>query len=97
MEVTLSGPSEVTITGEIKAIGDYLEIKKVIERMREDDISSITVKIPTSSSISSALIGFFLRLIHENKIKLTVYAGNEKLINMLEVLNLMNIFNVKRL
>ncbi|BCB96910.1 hypothetical protein JZK55_18320 [Dissulfurispira thermophila] len=97
MEAIASGISEVTITGEIKSINDYLDIKKVItELIENNDVDSITIKIPTSASINSALIGFFLRLVHENKIKLTIHVGNDRLLNLLNIMNLMTIFNVQK-
>ncbi len=97
METILTGPSEVTITGNIKTIEDYLDIKKVMKKMIEEGVDSISIKIPDSASITSALIGFLLRLVHEDRVKLSVYVRNDKLFNLFEVMNLITIFNVKKI
>lgn len=97
MEAILTGPSEVTIVGNIKTIEDYLDIKKVMKEMIGGGIDSISIKIPDSISITSALIGFLLRLVHEDRVKLTVYVKKDKLFNLFEVMNLVTIFNVKRI
>lgn len=97
MDVTVTGQSEVTINGEIKTVNDYLAIKQTMLSLVEDGTEAIAVKIISSSLITSALIGFFLRLVHENNIKLTVYVGNERLLKMFEVMKLINTFDVKPL
>jgi hypothetical protein len=97
MEIMITGPTEITIAGDIKTVGDYLEIKKAIKELTDGGIDSISVKIPTSPSINSALIGFFLRIIHEDKVNLALYVGNDKLLNLFDVMNLTKIFNVKRI
>lgn len=97
MDISVTGQSEITIDGEIKLINHYLAIKQTIVPMIEDETSEITVKITNSPFITSALIGFFLRLIHENGVRVTIYAGNEKLQKLFEILKLTTIFNVKPL
>lgn len=97
MDVALTGKSEVTINGEIKTVNDYLQIKQTMLPLVEDGLDAITVKITSSSLITSALIGFFLRLVHENNIKLTIYAGNERLLKMFDVMKLTNTFDVRAL
>lgn len=97
METILTGPSEITIFGNIKTIEDYLETKKILNDLVEGGADSITIKIPDSISITSALIGYLLRLVYEDKVNLAVYVKNDKLFNLLEVMNLITIFNVKRI
>jgi len=97
MEVVKSGPAEVTIYGEIKGVSDYLAVKKVVAEVLQDGIDSLTVKIPDSSTITSALIGYLLRLATEDKIGLAVRVGNSKLMKLFEVMNLMEVFRVKTL
>lgn len=94
MEVIATGPAEVKITGDIKSIADYLEIKKVMSELLDNGARVVSVKIPNSPFINSALLGYFLRLIHEEKITLSLQVGNDKLFNMLTVMNLITIFNV---
>jgi hypothetical protein len=95
MEITIHD-NEIIISGHIKTIEDYLEIKKAVSSMLDEGKNSIVIKLPETPVITSALIGFFLKLIYEEKVKLTIYVKNEKLFDMLTVLNLVNIFNVKK-
>lgn len=94
MEVRATGPSEVTIIGDIRTIPDYIEIKKVLRKMVDDGQKTLQVKIPDSPSINSALIGLLLRLIHEDRVQLSLHVRNDNLLKMLEVMNLQDIFNV---
>jgi putative heme degradation protein len=95
MEVTKSGADEVTISGEIKGVTDYLKVKRVVSELLESGTDSFILKIPDSANITSALIGYLLRLATEDKIGITVYVGNSKLMNLFEVMNLVQVFNVK--
>jgi len=95
MEIIDSGSSELTITGEIYALDHYLMIKKAIAaKIAGHNIDSLTINIPDSPSITSAVIGLFLRLIQEKKIRLSIVARNPSLGAMLEVLRLNDIFHV---
>ncbi len=95
MEVTKSGADEVTISGEIKGVTDYLKVKRVVSELLESGTDSFILKIPDSANITSALIGYLLRLATEDKIGITVYVGNSKLMNLFEVMKLVQVFNVK--
>lgn len=93
MNVISEGTSALTVTGDIRTIADYLEIKKIVKEMADDGAEAITLKIKDSPSINSALIGFLLRLTHENEIRLSIQIGNDKLYNMLRVMNLIDVFH----
>lgn len=96
MEVLSTGIAEITVKGNISTISDYLEIKKVMREMVDEGKTAITVKIPDSPSINSALIGLLLRLIHEDRIQISLHVKNDKLHKMLQVMNLEDIFQVTR-
>lgn len=97
MEITATGNSEITIRGNVKTIEDYLEIKSFLKIFLERDIKSLYIKIPDSVSITSALLGLFLRLIYEEKIQLSIFVGQDSLYNLFEVMNLITTFNVRRI
>ncbi|MGD0282607.1 MAG: hypothetical protein ABSB95_09620 [Dissulfurispiraceae bacterium] len=94
MNIISEGPSAVTVTGDIRTIADYLEIKKILKEMADNGAEAIALKIKDSPSINSALIGFLLRLTHEDKVRLSLQAENDKLYNMLRIMNLIDIFYV---
>lgn len=97
MEVTKDGETEVTITGHIKTIEDYQKIKQVVNPMVDQHIRSLTVRVPESLSMTSSVIGYLLKLVYENNIVLQVFVKDERLLNLLEVLNLVTVFNVKKM
>ncbi len=98
MEVSITGSSEITITGDIFSLDHYLQIKKVImDLVTKNGAGPLTMHIKDSASITSAIIGLFLRLIHERQVKLSVVVGNPNLFELLDILKLIDIFHVAEL
>ncbi|MCX8070188.1 MAG: hypothetical protein N2738_06765 [Thermodesulfovibrionales bacterium] len=97
MEVRATGASEVTITGNIQSIEDYQEIKDVVRSIVEKGASTISIKIPDSISMPSSVIGFLLKLVHVDKIAISMFVRDDRLYNLMEILNLITILNVKRM
>ena len=85
----------VTIEGNIKSVDDFQQIKTHIDPLIKLH-NSIVIHIPDSLSITSSVIGYFMKLIHKEGIHLTLKVGDERLFNLLEDLNLINEFNVTR-
>ncbi|MBF0329188.1 MAG: hypothetical protein HQL10_08515 [Nitrospirae bacterium] len=96
MEVKTSG-SELTITGNIKSIEDYLEIKKAVRVLIDGGAQAITVKIPESLSMTSSVIGFFLKLVRADNIKIDMFVKDDRLMSLLDTLNLTTIFNIRKM
>lgn len=97
MEVKVTGPSEVSIIGTIKTMGDYQEIKRIIQEQIDTGNSNLTVKIPDSFSITSSVIGYFLKIINKDGVSLSMQIKDERLYKILKDLNLIDIFKVKKL
>lgn len=97
MEVRLTGASELTITGNIKSIDDYHAIKEAVRGIIDSGINSISIKVVDSISMSSSVIGFLLKTVYEDKANLSLYVKDERLIELLDILNLTTAFNVKKL
>lgn len=97
MDVKATGTSEITITGNIQSIEDYQEIKDVVREMMNKGLTSITIRIPDSLSMPSSVIGFLLKLVHVDNINLTILVKDDRLFNLMEILNLVNVFNVKKM
>jgi len=85
----------VTITGNIKSINDFQEIKSTLD-ITKSQHNSMTINIIDSLSITSSVIGYFNKLILKDKINLNMNIGNEKLLELINDLNLVSIFNAKR-
>ncbi|MBF0345459.1 MAG: hypothetical protein HQL06_14675 [Nitrospirae bacterium] len=97
MEVTITNGSEVTINGHIKTIEDYQKIKQALNAVINNGEKKITVKIPQSLTMTSSVIGYLLKLVFENHIDLSLYVKDDKLYNLLDVLNLVTVFKVQKM
>lgn len=94
MEIS-SVSNTVTITGNIKSINDFQEIKSTFDALKSSN-RSITVQIKESISITSSVIGYFNKLILKDGVLLTFRIGNKQLLNLLDDLNLTRTFNATK-
>jgi len=85
----------LTITGNIKKPVHTEEIKAHLETLKAE--RHITVKIIDSISITSSVIGIFLKVIKKDGVALTVQVGNKHLYDLLNELNLLAVFNVRQI
>lgn len=97
MELQVTGPTEITINKNIKSIEDYQLIRKAVLSMVENGSNAVTLKIPESLSMTSSVIGFFIKLIRQDQKKVAMYIGDRRLQELLDELNLTETFNVKKL
>ncbi|MBF0608707.1 MAG: hypothetical protein SFH39_09740 [Candidatus Magnetobacterium sp. LHC-1] len=97
MEITVANNSEVTIIGHIKTIEDYQKIKQALNSIIANGLKKITINIPESITMTSSVIGYMLKLVFENKLDLSILVKDEKLFNLLDVLNLVEVFKVKKM
>jgi hypothetical protein len=87
--------SIVTIKGNIKSIGDFQAIKTCLDTIAEDT-SSISINIVDSISITSSVIGYFTKLVYNDKINIILKVGDKRLYHLLDELSLISIFNVQK-
>jgi len=87
----------ITIEGNIKSVSDYTEIQGHLQAAIANGNDSITVKIVDSISITSSVIGIFLKVIKKDGIALNVQVGNKHLYDLLNELNLLAVFNVRQI
>ncbi|HIC10369.1 MAG TPA: hypothetical protein EYO61_03300 [Campylobacterales bacterium] len=87
----------ITIHGNIKSVSDYTEIQGHLQAAIANGNTSITIKIVDSISITSSVIGIFLKVIKKDGVNLTVLVGNKHLYDLLNELNLLAVFNVRQL
>ena len=85
----------VTIIGNIKSINDFQEIKSTLDTLKSQH-STIIIEIVDSLSITSSVIGYFNKLILKDKINLSMKIGNEKLLELVNDLNLTSVFNARQ-
>ena len=94
MEISKSG-NVVTITGNIKTVADYQTLKTAVDMVAEGN-NDILIRIKDSISITSSIIGYFNKLILKDKIKIEMVVGNAQLMELLEDLSLVSLFNARK-
>ncbi len=95
MEISNSG-NKITIVGNIKSVSDYQKIKSSIDNVLLGN-DSIDVVIQDSLSITSSVVGYFNKIVLKDKVKLKMYIGNDQLVDLLDDLSLVSLFNVKKI
>jgi len=89
--------TEIHIDENIKSLGDNDAIKHAIEdAWHDDNEKSINIFINDSFIITSSVIGFLIKFIKKDKIKITINIYNEELYEMLDDMNLLKALNVKK-
>ncbi len=94
MEI-LSDLNNVTITGNIKSVSHFSEIKTLVDGVVAQH-KNITISIVDSLSITSSVIGYFNKLILKDNINITMRIGNDQLLSLIDDLNLTSTFNARR-
>ncbi len=87
--------NRITIEGNIKTIGDFQSIKSSIDSVIASN-TSIVIDIKNSLSLTSAVIGYFNKLILKDRISMQVNVGDKQLYELLDDLNLTSVFNLKK-
>lgn len=94
MEIEVSSDS-VKITGNIKSISDFQNIKNTLDNVVSQS-KNIYMDIVDSLSITSSVIGYLNKLVLKDNIEININVGNEQLYDLLDDLNLVSTFKVKR-
>jgi len=82
-----------TITGNIKTVNDFQEIKQSLDALSARQ-KNITINITESLSITSSVIGYFNKLVLKDQIVIEMNIGNKQLLELFDELNLSAIFKV---
>jgi hypothetical protein len=95
MQLARTSPSEVTITGNIKSTADYLAIRDLVTDLVNAGASQLTVRINESFSMPSSVIGFFVKLINRDKVRVEMVIQDHRLLELLEELSLLKLFGAR--
>jgi hypothetical protein len=85
----------VTITGNIKTVSDFQQIKQTLDSIVSAH-KTVILKITDSLSMTSSVIGYFNKLVLKDNIDIQMKIGNEQLLELLNDLNLTSTFNAKK-
>lgn len=89
--------TEIYIDENIKSIGDNDKIKHAIEQAwQNDNDANIDIYINDSFIITSSVIGFLIKFIKKDKMKISIYVYNEELYEMLDDMNLVEALHVTK-
>jgi hypothetical protein len=85
----------ISIIGNIKNRNDIGNIKVSIASYNLKDGDAFTIEVKDSFAMPSAMIGYLMQLVEQDKIRLSLKVGNEKLAELLDDLGLSQVFNIK--
>ena len=94
MKIVTSG-NNITITGNIKTIGDYQSIKNSLDSLVSSS-KNITIIIKDSISITSSVIGYLTKLVQKDNINLQIRVGDANLYELFDEINLVQLFKVTK-
>lgn len=94
MEIVSRSSNELVISGNIKTIDDSMALRAEVHKMHEAGAGSITLRIEESFALPSAVIGYLMKLVNRDKVRLTLLAGDHRLRDLLDELQLSCTFNV---
>ena len=90
MEISVSANS-VVITGNIKTVNDYRQIKESLDNLTQNH-KHIIITIQDSISITSSVIGYLNKLVLKDNIDIEIKVGDAQLMELFEDLNLVSLF-----
>lgn len=96
MNITAGENGNLIITGEMKTIEDYTSIKTSLNNAINQGMTHIVIDIKDSLTITSSIIGLFTKTVHGDGLKISLIIHKDRLYNLLEDLNLITVFNVKK-
>ena len=92
MEIKTVGNQELVVNGIIKTIDDSILLREAVQKLHDNGANAITLRIEDSFALPSAVIGYLMKLVNRDKVKLTLLAGDKRLYELLEELQLATVF-----
>lgn len=88
---------KINVKGIIKTIEDSANFKKAISDIAAKEPSaSIEIHILDSYIITSSIIGQVLKIIQKDGVKISIYAYNKDLYELIDKLNLVSLLNARK-
>jgi hypothetical protein len=92
MEIRQISSHELAISGSIKTIDDSMALREALRVLHKGGASAITLRIEDSFALPSAVIGYLMKLVNSDRVRLTLLAGDRRLYDLLEELQLTETF-----
>lgn len=84
------------LKGQIKSFQDYELIKDSIDDHITQGCDSITLNIEDSLGIISSVIGYLIKLVNLQKVKIFLFIHQETLYKVMDNLGLVQAFNIRK-
>ena len=95
MEISTISNRELSVSGIIKTIDDSMALREAVQKLVEGGADALTLRIEESFALPSAVIGFLMKLVNRDKVRLTLLARDPRLCELLEELQLTAVFGVR--
>ncbi len=96
MELNKNG-TEVIVTGNVKTIDDSMALRDEIQQLVDGGASAITLRFQDSFALPSAVIGYLMKLVNRDRVRLTLLTGDQRLYVLLDDLQLLETFGVRQI
>ena len=95
MNIVLGGSNELIISGNMKSIEDSTKIKESVIALKKDGTNSVVLRIQDSFSMTSTVIGFLMKLVNVDKVRVSLIIGDQRLYQLLDELCLVQVLNAR--
>ncbi len=95
MEIRTISNRELAVGGVIKTIDDSMALREAVQKLVEGGADTLTLRIEDSFAMPSAVIGYLMKLVNRDKVRLTLLASDKRLCDLLEELQLTGTFGVR--
>ena len=96
MTIEQKSSTELVIGGIIKTIDDSMALREAVQGLVDGGATSVLLRIPDSFAMPSAVIGYMMKLVNRDKVHLTIIAGDQRLRELLDELQLTEQFGVRK-
>ncbi len=94
MQKIRKSTKSIKVEGNIRSMSDVNELKSTIDSYNLVSGSLFKIEIVDSFAMPSALIGYLLKLVQQDEVKLRIEIHDARLAELLEDLNLTEMFNI---
>jgi hypothetical protein len=95
VNIELGGSNELVISGNMKSIEDSTKIKESVNALKKNGSNGVVLRIQDSFSMTSTVIGFLMKLVNVDKVRVSLIVGDPRLYQLLDELCLVPVFNVR--
>ncbi|MCX8083676.1 MAG: hypothetical protein N3C60_02010 [Calditerrivibrio sp.] len=95
VKITVSSNNVISIKGDVSTIEDYARIRDSINELIGNGAIDIVVDFEDSKTIMSSLLGFFMKLINHDKVKVRIRVGSNELYKSLKTMHLIDLFDIR--